>query len=29
MGRAAAIAYTREGADVAINYLPTEEPDAA
>src|SRR3982075_2267867 len=28
MGRAAAIAYTREGADVAINYFPTEEPDA-
>lgn len=28
MGRAAAIAYTREGADVAINYLPAEEPDA-
>src|SRR5277367_6016643 len=28
MGRAAAIAYGREGADVAINYYPTEEPDA-
>ncbi len=28
MGRAAAIAYAREGADVAINYLPSEEPDA-
>jgi NAD(P)-dependent dehydrogenase (short-subunit alcohol dehydrogenase family) len=28
MGRAAAIAYAREGADVAINYLPFEEPDA-
>ena len=28
MGRAAAIAYAREGADVAINYLPMEEPDA-
>jgi len=28
MGRAAAIAYAREGADVAINYLPNEEPDA-
>ncbi len=28
MGRAAAIAYAREGADVAINYLPQEEPDA-
>ncbi len=29
MGRAAAIAYAREGADVAINYLPDEEEDAA
>jgi hypothetical protein len=28
MGRAAAIAYAREGADVAINYLPATEPDA-
>jgi len=28
MGRAAAIAYAREGADIAINYYPTEEPDA-
>ena len=28
VGRAAAIAYAREGADVAINYLPAEEPDA-
>lgn len=28
MGRAAAIAYAREGADVAINHLPSEEPDA-
>lgn len=28
MGRAAAIAYAREGADVAINYLPAEEADA-
>jgi len=28
MGRAAAIAYAREGCDVAINYFPTEEPDA-
>jgi NAD(P)-dependent dehydrogenase (short-subunit alcohol dehydrogenase family) len=28
MGRAAAIAYGREGADVAINYLPAEEEDA-
>ena len=27
-GRAAAIAYAREGADVVINYFPTEEPDA-
>ncbi len=25
MGRAAAIDYAREGADVAINYFPTEE----
>jgi NAD(P)-dependent dehydrogenase (short-subunit alcohol dehydrogenase family) len=29
MGRAAAIAFAREGADVAINYYPTEEEDAA
>ena len=29
MGRAAAIAFAREGADVVINYLPAEEPDAA
>lgn len=29
LGRAAAIAYAREGADVAINYLPQEEADAA
>jgi NAD(P)-dependent dehydrogenase (short-subunit alcohol dehydrogenase family) len=29
MGRAAAIAYAREGADVAISYFPTEEPDAS
>src|SRR5438128_2394121 len=29
IGRAAAIAFAREGADVAIGYLPTEEPDAA
>ncbi|HWF45032.1 MAG TPA: SDR family oxidoreductase [Candidatus Kapabacteria bacterium] len=29
IGRAAAIAYAREGADVAIVYHPTEEPDAA
>jgi hypothetical protein len=28
IGRAAAIAFAREGADVAINYLPTEQPDA-
>lgn len=28
IGRAAAIAYAREGADVAINYLPVEESDA-
>src|SRR3954470_17048185 len=28
MGRAAAIAYAREGADVAISYYPSEEPDA-
>jgi NAD(P)-dependent dehydrogenase (short-subunit alcohol dehydrogenase family) len=28
MGRAAAIAYAREGVDVAINYYPTEEADA-
>ena len=28
MGRAAAIAYAREGADVAINYHPNEEKDA-
>jgi NAD(P)-dependent dehydrogenase (short-subunit alcohol dehydrogenase family) len=28
MGRACAIAYAREGADVAINYLPAEEEDA-
>ncbi|GAC1415109.1 MAG: SDR family oxidoreductase [Novosphingobium sp.] len=28
MGRAAAIAFAREGADVAINYLPAEEHDA-
>lgn len=29
IGRAAAIAFAREGADVAINFLPQEEPDAA
>ena len=28
IGRAAAIAYAREGADVAINYLPFEQRDA-
>lgn len=28
MGRAAAIAFAREGADVAINYFPNEEEDA-
>lgn len=28
IGRAVAIAYAREGADVAINYLPAEEEDA-
>lgn len=28
IGRAAAIAYAREGADVALNYLPAEEEDA-
>ena len=27
MGRGAAIAFAREGADVAINYFPTEQPD--
>lgn len=29
IGRAAAIAFAREGADVVIAYLPEEEPDAA
>ncbi|MGA2231774.1 MAG: SDR family oxidoreductase [Tepidisphaeraceae bacterium] len=29
IGRAAAIAFAREGADVAFGYLPVEEPDAA
>jgi NAD(P)-dependent dehydrogenase (short-subunit alcohol dehydrogenase family) len=29
IGRAAAIAYAREGADVAISYLPEEKADAA
>ena len=28
IGRAAAIAYAREGADVVLSYFPTEEPDA-
>ena len=28
IGRAVAIAFAREGADVAMNYLPEEEPDA-
>src|SRR3954470_19946591 len=28
IGRAAVIAFAREGADVAINYLPSEEADA-
>src|SRR3954469_622786 len=28
MGRGAAIAFAREGADVAISYYPSEEPDA-
>lgn len=28
IGRAAAITFAREGADVAIGYLPDEEPDA-
>ncbi|HUD92590.1 SDR family oxidoreductase [Sphingobium sp.] len=28
IGRAAVIAFAREGADVAVNYYPTEEPDA-
>jgi NAD(P)-dependent dehydrogenase (short-subunit alcohol dehydrogenase family) len=28
IGRAAAIAFAHEGAKVAINYFPTEEPDA-
>lgn len=28
LGRAVAIAFAREGADVAINYLPAEEEDA-
>src|SRR3954468_25311 len=28
IGRATAIAFAREGADLALNYLPSEEPDA-
>ncbi|KAK0357764.1 hypothetical protein LTR94_038118, partial [Friedmanniomyces endolithicus] len=28
IGRAIAIAYAREGADVAVSYLPSEEADA-
>jgi NAD(P)-dependent dehydrogenase (short-subunit alcohol dehydrogenase family) len=28
IGRAAAIAFAREGADIVMNYLPSEEPDA-
>ncbi len=28
IGRAVALAYAREGADVAISYLPEEQPDA-
>jgi NAD(P)-dependent dehydrogenase (short-subunit alcohol dehydrogenase family) len=28
IGRAAAIAFSREGADIAINYLPAEQSDA-
>jgi NAD(P)-dependent dehydrogenase (short-subunit alcohol dehydrogenase family) len=28
IGRAVAVLFAREGADVAINYLPEEEPDA-
>ena len=28
IGRAVAIAFAREGADIAISYLPEEEPDA-
>ncbi len=29
IGRAVAIAFAREGADVAISYLPSEEPDGS
>src|ERR1044072_3894887 len=28
IGRAVAVLYAREGADVAISYLPQEQPDA-
>jgi short chain dehydrogenase len=28
IGRAAAIAFAREGADIVLNYLPSETPDA-
>lgn len=28
IGRAVAIAFAREGADLALNYLPSEQPDA-
>ena len=28
IGRAVAIAFAREGADIAMNYLPAEQPDA-
>ena len=28
IGRAAAIAYAREGADIALQFYPGEEPDA-
>ncbi len=28
IGRAAAIAYSREGADIAVNYMPEEQKDA-
>jgi len=29
IGRAVAIAFAKEGADVVLSYLPEEEPDAA
>ncbi|WP_273705927.1 SDR family oxidoreductase, partial [Leuconostoc mesenteroides] len=28
IGRSVAIAYAHEGADIVLNYLPEEEPDA-